>query len=608
MKMIGKRFISLLLSLTIMFSMIFSGGYIDKVYAADTQRIDVTALGTGEETSHDCKNYIITKHDDTYHWKECAVCGKVYNTKEKHTIIDNGWSYGSADICNKYNVHRFSCSCGYSYTNTIGRANHSYPSVYDCTCQGNHLHRHCLVCREVELKYPQYGENRCHPAGKKTSCNSTFTCVDCGALIYKNNDDATFRHNRIGINGWGNMPESDNDGVYCLDCGLVLMKSQHSNYYINSKGQGVFTTVYELPDNAQYDYNNPGLKTVLYGQSSHYMKVDDTTVNINGNKVTVTSYLTYTAHEESLETVYHDFFYVVNGERVRACSYCWYDNGDNKGYSNRISPDLTAPSIDNITQTSLSSYNGWSTKKKLTFSGTENYCETVNLTLKDSDGNVVGSATTSVKNHKWSCSIIPNIEADANGKNYTLYVTDSLLNQSTKKFIVSKTDAVAPIVTTSTDKTSTEWSRTKDFTATATDKGVGDVSIAFNKKSGYVKAEKNGTSYSQKYSFVGDVYGSTHANILYKDALGNETNKFVTISNLDNTAPTITKTDISSSVGSASVTVTANDKKDFGGSVGVKDGSGVTGYAISTSNKTPSNFQTSNVLTVSKSGDYYVFV
>ena len=675
MKKIGKRAISLLLSLTIMFSMIFSDGYIDKVYAAETQRIDVTNLDEGATYNHDCKNYAVNKYDSTYHWQICSVCGKeIAGTKAKHSLKDNGWTMGSADICSSSNHHVYTCNCGYSKYDDTGKAEHKYDKPCNCWCR--HTHYHCTVCQEpvyqpgvncneycIEVAKKAYAKQ-----GKSLDCLTNFTCPTCGAeyikdkntktwnvkcLEWKNKDNPkkqyllygssnadtwNFTHNRTSRFGKAvsnNYLEIDNDGIWCETCDLKLIESQKSSYKIVD-GDGVFTTTFVLPNNAELF--SEWCQTIFYGTSGQYYSLDTSKEfkvthsngktytskgtqfeKIDAHTVKITSYikLPTTKHTEVPETVYHEFQYKINGYRYRAISFCKYDDRGDGVQRLHIVPETEAPKISKTSVSPIYSNNSdWATGVKLHFEGTENYCNTITLKIRNATGNIIKTAKVVVSNKKWNYDTILNIEESLTGTKYTVEVEDNLYNLSPQKeFVVSKIDAKAPLITSDT-QTSTDWSKEKTWTASATDEGIGNVEIAFHKNTNndndaYVKAtkSKSGSSYSTNYIFVGDVYGSKKINVVYKDGLNNEAVKTVTISNLDNTAPTITKTDISSSVGSASVTVTANDKKNFGGGgIGVKDGSGVTGYAISTSNKTPSNFQTSNVLTVNKSSTYYVFV
>lgn len=266
---------------------------------------------------------------------------------------------------------------------------------------------------------------------------------------------------------------------------------------------------------------------------------------------------------------------------------------------NYIVPEKTAPTINTPVQSNVDTYNGWSTGKIFTFSGTENYCGTIKLTLKDSSGNIyLNNVSVSVSGGNWSYTCIPDIEANADGKNFTLTATDNLGNSRNKTFTVYKTDKKAPVLT-STKTTSTNWSKTKSYSVLSTDYGAGAVYIAFNNTSDYQLANV-GVNYYRDYILTGDVYGSVKAAIYLKDMLGNTTTQFITVSNLDNTSPNITKVNKTFEPGKGTITITANDKHSTLG-----EGSGVTGYAMTTSTSAPTSWQTSNTFSLTENGTYY---
>lgn len=168
-------------------------------------------------------------------------------------------------------------------------------------------------------------------------------------------------------------------------------------------------------------------------------------------------------------------------------------------------------------------------------------------------------------------------------------------------------DAVAPTLTSAL-KSSTQWSKNKQITYTATDRGIGQVQIGFNSEDNYTLATQDGDNYSKTYNFVGDVYGNVDAALYLQDGLENNTMKKVTISNIDNTAPTILNVNkvLNTNRNNVQLSVTANDYN----STLKKEGSGITGYAITTTNTAPSlsNFQESNTFTVTNNGTYYLWV
>lgn len=664
-----KRISSLILVFAIVFTTLFNGVSMETVKAANAAiTVDVTNLDAGATYTHNCSKYAVNKYDATYHWKACSVCGKVIaGTKTKHSLKDNGWTMGSADVCSGSNHHVYTCSCGYSKNDDTGRAKHTYKTP--CNCWGRHTHYHCTVCGNSDYKPGVNRYEECISVAKVGDCFTSFTCPTCGAKYVKNNSTKTwniynidwknggktathktyepdanswnFSHNRLSRFGKTTSDaylETDNEGVWCQDCGLKLIKSQKSNYQIVD-GEGVFTTVFTLPDNAELF--STWCNTTLYGTSGKYYSMDTSKQfklktsdgkdfiskgtnfeKIDAHTVKITSYIKLpTTHTEVPETISHEFQYKINGYRYRAISFCKYDVKNDGVVRHCIVPEKKAPTITSAKVTPVYS-NGadgesWATGVKLSFAGTENYCNSVTLRIRNANGSVIKTVKINVSNKNWAYNASLNLEGSVTGVNYTIEVEDSLYNVSAKKtFTVKKTDAKAPTVTSSA-KTGTDWSKTKSWTASATDDGVGNVSIAFHKTSdnddkAYVKAVANNSSYSTNYIFTGDVYGSKSINVVYKDGLGNETSKAVTISNLDNTAPTITDASTIYSENNETkeiktgVKVTANDEKDFNGTK--KSGSGIAGYAISTTNTVPSNFQASNVFSVTKSGTYYVFV
>ena len=93
----------------------------------------------------------------------------------------------------------------------------------------------------------------------------------------------------------------------------------------------------------------------------------------------------------------------------------------------------------------------------------------------------------------------------------------------------------------------------------------------------YGTATNNGNkTFTRTYNFYGDIYDKVTAAIYLKDALGNEQMVKVDIGKLDNTAPTITKSEL---VGNK-VILEANDRHETLG-----EGSGVTGYRYVTSSR-----------------------
>ena len=558
-----KQFIAFLLCIVILFTGLNLFTFSAK---AATTTIDLTGLSSGTETSHDCSKYLTTKYDASQHWQECTVCGKIYGNKTSHTLYDGGWTAGSENYCGNDNVHSFICNCGYSYFNTNGRKEHNY--VYTISKNGRREYYSCTSCNDI------YGIVDCYDNDGILGCNNPGTCLRCGQTVgtchwavYEENTQ-NFYCNQYVVNGVKNK----NTEV------LATLNSQTITYN-NSVATvtSVVTLYYGFPQ---------GVATLCF---TPYVRNISTTYSQKGNIVTITQQIGFNSHYESLNLT--SFILYLDSEGTYIEKYLF------------LGADVTAPSIGTISQTDVSSSNSWSTAKKITVNGTENYCNSIKLTMTDDTGNTyLKDVSVPVNNGSWSYNFIPDIEADANGKVFTITATDTLGNSSQKTFTVYKTDKKMPIMTSATETTQ-NWSKTKNFTFTATDTGAGNVQIAFNNTNDYALATQSGSSYSRDYTFTGDVYGNVTAAVYFKDAVGNETTKFIKVYNLDNTKPTITDTSVSVGKGTASITVTAND-------INTKlnaSGSGVSGYGISTTEKEPTNWQTSNILTVTKNGTYYIY-
>jgi hypothetical protein len=236
-------------------------------------------------------------------------------------------------------------------------------------------------------------------------------------------------------------------------------------------------------------------------------------------------------------------------------------------------PDSTAPTITSIEQ-SGSDTDGWNTEGMLTISGEEDYASAVTLSLTDREGNVyLDGAAADVTDGKWSYSFLPDIEADEETE-FTLTAKDTIGNTSTKAFTVKKTDHRAPAVATVSDVDGS-WSTEKTITLSAADEGSGDLSVSFGSADSYTPMEKDGTAYTKEVTLTGDAYADTPVAVYYKDAAGNTTVQSITVSGLDNTAPTVTGKAEKADGGKQEITITADD---YNAALDA-EGSGVAYYA-----------------------------
>ena len=163
--------------------MINPNSEVDEVNKATV--VDVTGITPGDVGNHTCSEYYISKYDETYHWNECKICGKVYD-KVSHTFVDNGWTRGSANSCYLDNVHKFICSCGYSYTNTTGRKAHDYSSSY-WNCDSNEKLKECQLCHDI------VADHHCITAdGDPIGCDNLGKCSICGHVWSESDNNHVF--------------------------------------------------------------------------------------------------------------------------------------------------------------------------------------------------------------------------------------------------------------------------------------------------------------------------------------------------------------------------------------------------------------------------------
>lgn len=197
--------------------------------------------------------------------------------------------------------------------------------------------------------------------------------------------------------------------------------------------------------------------------------------------------------------------------------------------------DEDSPVINTITMTPQTSSNGWVTISQLDVSGTENYCDTVYLTItnKSSGKVILDNAAIQVTNKKYSYSTTPPLEGGEAGNVYTVSVKDLYGNISTKDFTVYKTDGTAPQV--ESPLSYTDWtSAAKTVTLTFTDYGSGGVQASLGDQTHYQACTKTADSkYQITYTFSDDIAGTKNYTVYVKDALGNATGYTLTVGNID---------------------------------------------------------------------------
>ena len=529
------------------------------VVQSNVTTVDVTGILPGKETQHE--HIYKTLYDEDKHWEECMACGERQN--ENVHSYERKFANGEVAECHYGNYYTDTCSCGYSY---IGHKpcvwdGKTYQIRADCT--------HALMCSvcNTEIQWYYYlnsfgvGEmydyrsllvdrnfrhESCIKNGNKITCSNIGNGVTCD--ICKNN--ITFPQHTIRTN------ELTNE-LYCIICNEVFGKS-----YWNVEKNSNTPITYTITTNIEL---NEGVTLSRLGGSAGYLQVDkqefaeDSKGGIGSRNFTLISTAKFSSSYKTKYAAMRSYTYL----RINGLEY-WADITPNfTAY-----PDLKEPVIANIVTENESTLTTWSRTKPIVVTGTENYCNTVDVEIIDNEENVIFKGTTTVNNGNYSISCTPEIEAGLAGRKFKAIVTDVCDNKTEQEFEIARVDAIAPRIT-SGDEVGGDWAREKSFTFTANDYGVGNVEIGFNNVNDYSLAIQDRENFSKEYKLIGDVYAPREANVYYKDGLGNISTKKITINKLDNTAPTITNVNIHNN----KLNVEVNDRHETWG-----EGSGVVKY------------------------------
>lgn len=502
-----------------------------------TIKTEEEILASETTVEHICSNYYVSKYDTTNHWDECSICKKKYNVVA-HTYTET-WTMG--DSCSSANKCNHICACGYSYQTNNTR---EHKNIKTGTNTNRIAHwKQCGDCNTEILDEVCRKED-----GSLINCNNLGTCSVCGHVYDK-------------VDHYAAASNEGGDGaVTCMLCGMYIGKVS------NKESKSVSNTIefsYDFTVSDGGDFNSSSLDTYIGNgidkivTSEYHTKTENSSTSIH-----VTGKLVGFPVDErtyGVRSIIDNFKSSENELVSRIHIFFIY------------TPDQETPVINpTIEQNNITVSNGWTTQKEIVVSGTENFCSSVKLTLKDSEGNVyLKDAAAQVTNNQWRYAFRPDIEANETGKEFTITVTDNLGNKAEKTFTVQKTDRKAPTMT-SASKTVETWTKEKPFTFTATDEGSGDVSIGIDNANAYVPANKQGTTYSRAYTFTEEIYGNKTIKIYLKDGLGNIGVKDFTIHNIDTTKPTITKYEIINN----EIVLTGNDRN----ATLNKEGSGIAEY------------------------------
>ncbi len=588
----GRKLLLVLVVVAVVITLALQGS---KEVKADPV-VDVTGLEAGGVKSHDCDDYAVTKSNAAKHWYVCAVCGNEINSKKhpsaKHTMGKKTWANGK-ESCDKSNSYTQTCTvCGYKET---GHKPCQWDGKTWNNQSGMYTHiRQCSVCNG-DINYSYYyngtlynseGTQPCKDKnGKVINCTNPGTCAVCGETTTLGLHDLYVNKGSHVISCYNGCGETFGTATWTLTCDDKAPNTYTWTIHYKLTGGAVFAKSNGVRNINKQVYEDEVSETVKYNNSAHTdVTVKKTFRFLNSRK---TPYATFAWDRIDVKN--------TKGVMVR-CNI--------KTNMESLVPDSQAPKI---TSAAIASADEWKQRKQITVTGTENWCNTVTIRLKKGN-TVIYTGTATVSGGNYRLAFIPNLEEGETGSKYTIVVEDSCGNQVQKNLTIKKTDSIAPAVA-DTLATENKWSKTKDYTFKATDSGSGNVTISFNstEPADYLQMSVSGTNFSKKYTFTGDVYSDDGvlAAVYFKDGIGNTTTKFIRIYKLDNTAPTITKCTYEEGVNEGTFTVTAHDVNSKLG----KSGSGVAGYAVTTTKTAPdaSKFQKAKTVKITSDGTYYLW-
>lgn len=441
-----------------------------------------------------------TKYDSTNHWEYCTVCGEKRNVTA-HTFTDHWYTYTYA--CGGKASTR-TCDCGYSYTYVPHHVQNN--TIYSST---HNVKVHFKTCKNCGS---WVWNEECRNEKGKLSCKNPGKCSVCGGI---------WSENRHFINQTGGI---------CVDC-----------------GQRIFTIV-DTQKVYSSDYKSVDISFTVKPVNDE-VKITGSTMFNEGNANIASCARSIVQNSDGTATIkWHCIFSEV---KPTAVSYVtWrYDNLTVSGQACYVCQsiaqvwlDHTAPVTSEIKQTDQKFYNGYATIKQLDISGTEDYANSVKISILDkaTGKKLVDGAVTAVVDNKWSYTCVPPLEADDNGRTYVVQTEDVNHNISSKEFTIYKTDGTAPQV--ESPLSYTDWSnKAKTITLTFTDYGSGDVQASLGDQTHYQVCTKTADGkYQITYTFSDDIIGNKNYDLYLKDGLGNATKVILIVGNIDKNTYTIT--------------------------------------------------------------------
>lgn len=567
------------------------------------QGTDLTGIITGE----DKHNHIYeTNYDNNNHWKECIICGNKINVASHNKIIS-----GNPATCDDYvTLGREICSDNCGFDKQIEKLEHIRPE---------------------KLNWQNY-------LGKE---HIAFQCERCGG----NGSNSVSEKHTFNINGKiMTVPQMINEGLdvhkygtqQCTKCKINVDLSGHTFYstycYLCDKPYGPTSTA-QISENSlhgnkvkidlinndvQYVYVNVDTKGLEYYDvtasslfGGNYNVGTPELIEKQGNvwkyKIPVSLKDKSKNMTENINILFNWYSNIGIGDSLDGIKITDISAGNLRTQIPVYTlPVNTKPTIDNIEQINEETSGEWTTKKKLKIKGTCPKREIVYISMYDDTGKIIfEDKATQVVNGNYEFTSDYGIEAFGE-RNFTIKVKDMFENEEQRILTLSKVDSKAPLII-SNKEYNKEWSKNKKVELEIEEKGIGKVQIAFNDENNYQNVEQKDGKYLVNYNFIGDIYEDIQGAIYLKDGLGNIRTEKIKIGKIDNTSPTITNVETRKE-GEKTIVVTIN-ANDINEKIG-KEGSGISGYAISTSKELPTDisYGKSNEIKVEKAGTYYIYV
>ena len=459
------------------------------------------------------------------------------------------------NLCGEGNASvNFSCDCGYS---------HNFKKLHNRVLRTlPHRFRHTMSCADcIETLEWTDDSHKCRDTnGNILGCETGIygTCATCGFTYNPGFHGCIETHNWIKNNDL-------QEGV-CGVCGVKVFDYTETNE-ITSQGENKTTFhIYNLipglriywdpiPDRfwvnsntwmtrMGYDYTDTAGSRYFVGYDINGQK------GYEGGPSGGDSHHRATIMPNYENTAYYDentneYFismtakYAPNADPGRIsfvfkCLYEYdnpYDNSSNKignvvflNSKELSAPDNYAPQPNgNFTVEYQDYHKGYAKKATIKAKFTENYDSVVEAAVLDQANEFITNFETSTNNgngtfsHEFDLTGIETDEMDV-----VVEARDRSDNISTKNVKIVKLDNKAPTLEVQTDYDD-KWAKEKVIKFIFTDKGAGDVQVAFNRRSDYKPATKEGDTYTRTYDFKGSQIIGNYFPVFVKDGIGNET-------------------------------------------------------------------------------------